>query len=99
MATEDAVIQIIYRALSALNEELPADKQVQLAPGTKLFGPEASLDSLSLVSVIVDVEAAVADELGRSVSLTDDEAMSQSVVPFSDVNTLAAYIVRQVARA
>ncbi len=99
MATKTTVIDIIYRALRALNEELDADKQVPLAPQTRLFGPEATLDSLSLVSVIVDVEAAVADELGKSVSLTDDEAMSQEVSPFSSVDTLADYILRQLARA
>lgn len=99
MATQDAVIHIIYRALDALNGELPANKQVPLAPETKLFGPEASLDSLSLVSVIVDVETAVADELGSSISLTDDKAMSQQVSPFSDVTTLAKYVLQLLDRA
>lgn len=99
MADKAAVIDIIHRALRNLNEELPTDKQVELSTHTKLFGPEASLDSLSLVSVIVDVESAVADELGGSVSLTDDKAMSQPVSPFSDVNTLADYIVAELSKA
>jgi acyl carrier protein len=98
MASKTTVIDIIYRALQALNEELSADKQVPLNPQTRLFGPEATLDSLSLVSVIVDVEAGVADDLGKTVSLTDDEAMSQEVSPFSSVDTLADYILKQLAR-
>ena len=98
MASQAAVIEIIYRALRTLNEELEEDKRVALAPDTRLFGPDASLDSLSLVSVIVDVETAVADELGRAVSLTDDTAMTQAVSPFSNVTTLADYIVKQVAQ-
>ena len=93
MDQKTAVTEIIYRALRALNEELGADARVALAPGTRLFGPDAALDSLSLVSVIVDVETAVADDFGRPVSLTDDRAMNQPVSPFSDVNTLADYIV------
>jgi acyl carrier protein len=96
MADKNAVIEIIYRALTSLNEELEADKQVPLTPETRLFGPEATLDSLSLVSVIVDVEAAVADELGQAVSLTDDEAMSQEVSPFASVTTLAEYILKKL---
>ena len=99
MDSKAAVIEIIYRALRSLNEELEEDKRVALAPDTKLFGPEASLDSLSLVSIIVDVESAVADELGRVVSLTDDKAMTQAVSPFSDVTTLANYIVAQLVEA
>ena len=97
MADKDAVIDIIYSALKALNEELDADKRVLLSPHTRLFGPEASLDSLSLVSVIVDVETAIADELGASISLTDDHAMSQAVSPFSSVTSLADYILAQLA--
>jgi hypothetical protein len=50
------------------------------------------------VSVIVDVETAVADELGRAVSLTDDTAMTQEVSPFSNVTTLADYIVQQLGQ-
>lgn len=99
MADKAVVIEIIHRALRNLNEELPEDKQVALTASTKLFGPGASLDSLSLVSVIVDVESAVADELGGSLSLTDDKAMSQPVSPFSDVNTLADYIVSELSKA
>ncbi|MEQ1804891.1 MAG: hypothetical protein ABL900_05890 [Burkholderiaceae bacterium] len=99
MDSKAAVIEIIYRALRSLNDELDEDRRVALAPDTRLFGPEASLDSLSLVSVIVDVESAVADELGRSISLTDDKAMSQEVSPFSNVTTLANYIVVQLAES
>jgi acyl carrier protein len=99
MNDKPALYEIVYRALRSLNEELEADKRVALAPDTKLFGPQASLDSLSLVSVIVDVESAVADELGRSVSLTDDKAMSAPVSPFSDVTTLVDYIAAQLAQA
>ena len=91
-----AVIEIIYRALRSLNEELDQDDRVKLAPETKLFGPDATLDSLSLVSVIVDVETAVADEFGTGVSLTDDKAMTQEISPFSDVATLARYVVAQL---
>jgi acyl carrier protein len=88
-----AVMEIIFKALRSLNEELDEDKRVAIAADTPLFGPEASLDSLSLVSVIVDVEAGVADELGRTVSLTDDRAMSRAVSPFSDAQALTDYIV------
>ena len=99
MDKKAAVIEIIYRALRSLNEELGEDKRVSLATDTKLFGPAASLDSLSLVSVIVDVESGVADELGVPVSLTDDKAMNEPVSPFSDVDTLADYVVKQLSQA
>lgn len=97
MVNKQVVAEVVFRALRSLNEELDADKRVPIAMDTRLFGPNALLDSLSLVSVIVDVESGVADEFGKAVSLTDDHAMSQPVSPFSDVATLTDYIVRQLA--
>lgn len=54
---------------------------------------DAELDSLSLVSVIVDVEGDISDLLSHSISLTDDRAMSQEISPFSNVKSLLAYIM------
>ena len=97
MTNRTDVLDIIYGALRSLNTERADTEQIALAPETKLFGPDASLDSLSLVSVIVDVESGVGDRYGKPVSLTDDEAMSQAVSPFSTVDTLANYIIKQMA--
>lgn len=90
--TED-VEAIILEALTNLNEELPDDKQVNVDLSTVLFGVKAELDSLSLVSVVVEVESAVNNKLGVGISLTDDRAMSQDVMPFTSGVTLRDYIL------
>jgi hypothetical protein len=91
--TEEKILNIILRALDSVNDELADDQKFQVGPETPLFGVHATLDSLSLVSVIVDVEGEVGDYLGRSISLTDDRAMSQTVSPFDSVQTLLDYIM------
>jgi acyl carrier protein len=93
MLTRGAIQQIILEALTSINEERPAEERFPVGPDTLLFGTDAPLDSLSLVSVIVDVEQAVSDAAGTEVSLTDDRAMSQEVSPFTDVGTLTDYIL------
>ena len=93
MLTKDAVHTIIFQALANVNDERGPDEQIDISPTTILFGTDTVLDSLSLVSVIVDVEAAVSETSGRDVVLTDDRAMSQDVSPFSDVGSLTAYIL------
>jgi acyl carrier protein len=85
--------ELIFGALQDLNAELPEESRVALDPSTALFGVASTIDSLSLISVIVDVEAAFSERLGRPVFLTDDEAMSQEVLPFQTVSTLATYMV------
>jgi acyl carrier protein len=92
MLNKDAIQAIILQALKNINEERGPDEQLKIDLNTRLFGADAVLDSLSLVSVIVDVESAVSEQAGHDISLTDDRAMSQEISPFSDVNTLTVYI-------
>lgn len=92
MLTQEAIQAIILQALNNVNDERGPDEQLTVGLDTRLFGTDAVLDSLSLVSVIVDVEGAVSEQAGREISLTDDRAMSQEVSPFTDVNALTAYI-------
>lgn len=96
-ARRDEVHKIIFEALESLNQELDEDGRVEIGPATPLFGPDAELDSLSLVSVIVDVETALTIKWGAPISLTDDRAMSREVSPFDDVGTLTDYILELLA--
>lgn len=92
MLKKEDIQAIILQALKNINEERGPDEQLKIDLNTRLFGADAVLDSLSLVSVIVDVESAVSEQAGHEISLTDDRAMSQEISPFSDVNSLTAYI-------
>ena len=93
MLNKNSVQAIILLALKNINDERSADEQIPISLDTCLFGTNAALDSLALVSVIVDVEAAISDASGRDISLTDDRAMNQVVSPFSDVGSLTDYIL------
>lgn len=99
MLNKDAVQAIIFQALKNINDERDPGEQLVVDLNTSLFGADAVLDSLSLVSVIVDVEAAISDASGRDVVLTDDRAMSQELSPFSDVSSLTAYILLLLSEA
>ena len=97
MLDYDAAMEVVLRAIRNLNDELEDDKKVPVSAETRLFGADAVIDSLSLVSIIVDVEAALSDALGYSISLTDDRAVGQVVSPFTDARALTAYIMGLVA--
>lgn len=88
----DTILSIIFAALADLNDELDEPALEHPTPQTRLFGNGGALDSLSLVSLIADVEEKVFEAFGKTVLLADDKAMSQRVSPFRDVETLAAYI-------
>lgn len=96
-ATDAAVLETIYKVLQSLNQERSADEQIVIGPSTCLFGEASALDSLSLVSVIVDLETQVSDTFEKSVSLTDDRAMSRDPVPFTDVTAMQQYLLELLA--
>lgn len=98
MSTQESVVlELIHAALQTLNAERGAQDAISIGPRTCLFGEASALDSLALVSVIVDLETAVSERYGRPISLTDDKAMACEPVPFTDVTTLQRYIVELVA--
>lgn len=63
---------------------------------TRLIGQGAVLDSMGLVSLIVDVEQALEQEYGLTLILADERAMSQKRSPFRSVQSLTDYISQLV---
>ena len=92
MMTKEEIQNTIFQALKDLNNERKLEDQLVVSMDRRLFGFEADLDSLSLVSLIVDVEDAISNQAKIVISLTDDRAMSQTNSPFSDVRALTEYI-------
>ena len=63
---------------------------------TRLIGHEAILDSLGLVSLVVEVEQHLADDLEVTLILADERAMSQKRSPFRSIGALADYVCELV---
>jgi acyl carrier protein len=59
---------------------------------TVLFGQDGLLDSLGLVSAILEIEERVRAAFGVSIVVADDRAMSQTRSPFRSVRALADYV-------
>jgi acyl carrier protein len=96
-------IDIVGIVIDALDEEIAASLDGGAVGAateeTPLLGEGAPIDSLGLVSVIVQVEERLASEFGISVSLVDEKAMSQRNSPFRSVGALATYATECVLSA
>ena len=90
--TKQEIITIVINQLEQLNETFPEVQKIVVTDKTVLFGSGSSIDSLSLVSVIVDLEMLFSDEYGFDISLTDDRAMTREISPFDSVSSLSDYI-------
>lgn len=89
--TKTELTQIVFDALEMINQARADDKQIPINENTALYGSSGHLDSMDLVSLLIDVEEALLDQ-GVEVSLSDDKAMSQANSPFKNIDTLVSFI-------
>jgi acyl carrier protein len=86
-------MQLVYQAIDDLNDLLPDDRKLRKSPDTPLFGRSGALDSLGLVTLIVNTEQRVDSTFGRPISLTSEKAMSEANSPFQTVASLTDFIL------
>jgi len=87
-----AILEIVLKQVNFLVDTLPGDQKFEVTESVVLFGRNSNIDSLSLVSLIVDLEAYFLDEHNLVISLTDDRAMTREKSPFSTVTSLTDYL-------
>jgi acyl carrier protein len=93
--TDAAIQEIVLNAMRTANLARAEDAQLIVAPTAALFGPESPLDSLGLLSLLLEVEEEL-HTAGHPVMLSDDRAISQRRSPFRTVESLVEYIGRVV---
>jgi|SoiMethySBSTD1v2_1073268.scaffolds.fasta_scaffold1315263_1 acyl carrier protein len=82
------VMLSLHEVLSQKEQPLP-----DLVNGAvNLIGRQAVLDSLGLVTLIVDLEQRLEEEYGISLVIVDEHAMSQRSSPFRTPQSLTDYI-------
>jgi len=90
--TKQEISTIVINQVEQLNDTFPEAQKITVNENTVLFGNGSSIDSLSLVSIIVDLEMLFSTEYGHDISLTDDRAMAREKSPFTNISTLVDYI-------
>jgi acyl carrier protein len=91
----DIVMASLQEVFAQLGQELPA----AIDETTVLVGKDAVLDSLGVVSLIVEVEQRLEAAHEVSVTLANDKAMSQRSSPFRTVGVLADHVVTTAQEA
>ena len=83
--------RIIFDAIEMTNNLREEDEKITISEHTQLYGQNGNLDSMGLVSFLIDIEESLQDH-GMQISLSDERAMSQTRSPFRNVQALTDYI-------
>jgi acyl carrier protein len=88
----ETISQLVFNCIKKYQVEY--DQIIDLSEGeqTRLFGGDGQLDSLGLVSLVVNIEEDIDTELRISLILADEKAMSRRTSPFSRIGNLIDYI-------
>lgn len=89
-----AVVAGVQEVLAQRGADIP-----DITPDTRLVGRSAVLDSLGLVTLIVDLEQRLETDFGVSLSLANERAMSQTKSPFRSVESLTDYVCELLAES
>ncbi len=89
---KEKIHEVVTGAIIELNNELQIEELKAPTSETRLYGAKSALDSISLVTLIADVEDKISSEFGKDIVLADERAMSQRLSPFGRVGTLVDYI-------
>ena len=93
----EAILELVIETVRAYRLDMNAEGDEAIEPDTSLFGPEGALDSIGLVSVVIELEQKLSDLSGNDVSLMNDRAMSRSQNPFRTPRALAEYVNGQLS--
>lgn len=92
----ESLIELVKKVLVETLEEKSRDVPPDLGPDTEIFGKSSLLDSLGLVTMVMEIENRLEEEHGVTVVLASDRAMSRRSSPFRTVGALVDHIEGQL---
>jgi acyl carrier protein len=95
----DQVIQTLYAAIDEVNEQLPDQRKLKKSPQTVLIGASSSVDSLTVVNLIVAVEQKIEEKYGVVINLAAADGLPGSENPFKDLETLVQHVSSLIGAA
>lgn len=89
---QERIEQLIVVTLEGVTEVLEIQPAEPISTNTQIFGQKGFLSSMGLVTFITDLEERIEEELGETLILADDRAMSRERSPFRSISSLTQYV-------
>jgi acyl carrier protein len=98
MVSSDQALQWVYTAADAANRDLAEEDRISKSPDVRLRGEGSSVDSLTIINLLIELETIVEQETGKRISLMSVEAADMEK-SFATARSLADYVADQVNKA
>ncbi len=95
--TRNNAVEIVVASLKEVFAQTGSPAPDNIHDDTVLVGNDAVIDSLGVVSLIVEIEQRVESDYGVSITLANDKAMSARNSPFRTVGVLSDHVVATAA--
>ena len=92
MIDRKTALDVVTGCLREAIEQSGAQDPVVVDENTVIVGKDAVIDSVGVVSLIVDIEQRLEMDFNVSVTLANDKAMSQRSSPFRTAGVLAEHV-------
>lgn len=89
---KEKIEKVIISLLKDFTSENNIELLEEISADTRLIGSKGILDSMDLVSFLVELEEVLSEDLNIDVELTSDSAMSARTSPFINISTLTSFI-------
>jgi acyl carrier protein len=91
--TREQCIHVVSQSFVSITSEAGVETPTDISDSTELIGPNSVLDSMALVTLVLDVEQRLEEQAGVAVSLMNEQALSRRFSPFRTIGSLTDYIL------
>ena len=95
MKTKEKIEQLLYIVIDETNNELNLEMEKSL--DTCIIGPESQLDSLGVLSFVVELEKRIEDEFKVEVSLISDEFLNDDSDHMSSLKKIKIFLLNKIS--
>ena len=94
MNTEQLIEKILYKVVQEKNNELNINMEKSL--DTCIIGSESQLDSLGVLSFVVELEKEIEEEFKLEISLISDEFLNDESDHMSSLKNLKLFLMKKI---
>jgi acyl carrier protein len=95
MVSSEQALKWVYGAADAANRDLADEDKIAKSPDVRLRGEGSGVDSLTIINLLIELEAIVEQKTGKRLSLMSVEAADMEK-SFATARSLADYVAEQV---